>query len=202
MLIFFGIRSSEVLNDEIEENCTKCEAQKSLRASVHQVFFHVFWAPCFPLEKTGAIYCTNCKVVVPQERLIPHFKELYLKVQRKARAPWWSFLGPMIFVVMIALIIVGFKVSEGYTKDYINDPHKRDLYEVVTEDGNYTLYFVKDVSADSVYVLVSEYQTNLSSGLVNLESERFNPEEHPLSKKDLKSMYDKRKILDVKRSRW
>jgi hypothetical protein len=202
MIVFFGIRSSEILNDKIDENCTKCEAQRTLRASVHQKFFHIFWAPCFPIEKTGAIYCTNCNVVVPQERLIPHFKNLYLQVQAKAKAPWWSFLGPMFLVFIITVLIVESKIKSSYSEDYINLPEKKDLYEVVTEDNNYTLYFVKDVSNDSVYVLINEYQTNLPSGLTDLESKNYKPEVYAISKKDLKSMYVKGDILDVKRSRW
>ncbi len=202
MLIFFGTRSVEVLNEKIEEKCGKCETENSLHASVHQVFFHVFWAPCLPIEKTGVIYCTSCNAIVPQERLIPHYKNLYLEVQKKARAPWWSFLGPMLLVLMIIAGIIGGSISDSYSADYILDPKKKDLYEVRLDDGNYTLYLVKDVSTDSVDFFIHEYQTDALSGLEQLKSKRFALDVYTMSKKELKKMFDEGDIMDVTRARW
>ncbi len=199
MIIFFGIRSGEIYKDKIEETCPTCNTKDSLQATVRQTFFHVFWAPCFPVEKSGYIQCTNCKTAVASDRLIPHFKTLFLEVQAKARTPFWAFLGPMLFLLLIGLIIIESEVKSIYTEKYVNAPQKRDIYEIRTEDYNYTLYFVKDVSTDSVFVLKNQYQTDMESGLTDMRYQKYDETVYSISKKDIKAMYDKGELIDVER---
>lgn len=84
----------------------------------------------------------------------------------------------------------------------IMDPQKGDVYEIRKDAKQYTLYKVDSLAGDTVFVLVNQYETNKSSGLYELKSkgdEAFIQEAVPLTKSDLKNMFDGGIIIDIER---
>ena len=78
-------------------------------------------------------------------------------------------------------------------------PMPGDIYEMATENSQYTLLKVSRVQGDSVYVHINEYETDKQKGLSQLRDKPFSPEEIAFTTQTLRVMQKEGKILDVER---
>jgi hypothetical protein len=78
-------------------------------------------------------------------------------------------------------------------------PRPGDIYEMATENKQYTLLKVDRVQGDSVYVHINEFETDKKSGLSQLKEQPFSKEEIVFTQQTLRVMLQEGKILNVER---
>ncbi len=78
-------------------------------------------------------------------------------------------------------------------------PQPGDIYEMATENSQYTLLRVSRVQGDSVFVNINEFETDKKKGLSQLREKPFAKEEIAFTRQTLRVMQKEEKILDVER---
>jgi hypothetical protein len=201
-MISYGTRSKLIGTETIFEKCPSCEKQTSFDIYIYQKYFHIFWIPFFPLERTVASQCSNCKQVAQSKNMTGAFKTACESVKRNGKTPIWMFSGLGLVAIIIVWAIVA---DQQETKDqarYIQSPKVGDIFEVKVKEQSYTIYKVDAVTNDSVYVLMNDYETDERTGFDHLEDTKKNnyPEDsYGYSKVEIRQMMDSGIILKVVR---
>ncbi|OQP67561.1 hypothetical protein [Niastella populi] len=78
-------------------------------------------------------------------------------------------------------------------------PQPGDIYEMATENSQYTLLRVSRIQGDSVFVNINEFETDKKKGLSQLKEKPFAKEEIAFTRQTLRVMQKEGKILDVER---
>ena len=78
-------------------------------------------------------------------------------------------------------------------------PQPGDIYEMATENSQYTLLRVSRVQGDSVFVNINEFETDKKKGLSELREKPFSKEEIAFTTQTLRVMQKEGKILDIER---
>ena len=201
-MIVYGSRSKQLAKEITTEKCANCDTHSSIEMYVFQRYAHVFWIPLFPVGKTIATQCNHCKQVLKQKEMSSSLKQVAYNLKSTAKTPIWMFSGLALLAILITSAVISDNKKKERNALLITAPQSGDVFEVRTEDNQYTLFKVEDVQADTVLVLVNNYQTNKSSGLSEIKSKgekAYSDEIYTIARKDLKDMFDKGKILDINR---
>lgn len=201
-MIIYGSRATELASQPIPDKCTNCGTTNSLRMNIFQKYAHVFWIPFFPIGKAAFTDCENCKQVVEKKQFSPGLHERYQNLSINARRPLWTFSGLAMLTAVVVWGVVGSQQTEARNAAIILTPQAGDIYEVKIDYRQYTLYKVDDILGDTVLLLISQYETNKSSGLRDIKkkgSEAYYEDPLPLHKQDLKTMFDEGHIIDIDR---
>ncbi|MEP6675942.1 MAG: zinc-ribbon domain-containing protein [Ferruginibacter sp.] len=201
-MIVYGIKAKELLKETLLDKCPNCGTQNSVDLYIFQRYFHIFWLPVIPVGKTAVSQCSNCKQTLKLKEMPEALKLSYDNVKTKTKTPVWMFSG---LALILVIIIVG--ISEARMKDEKNSklilsPQKGDIFEIKISSSRYTLYKVDEVSGDSVFVRINNYETNLSSGMDELKRKgdnEYSEDEMSISKSGLKKMLDDGEIMNVDR---
>jgi hypothetical protein len=59
-IIFYGWRTVAMGADDILVSCPSCEGTTTADIMVYSKYFHIFWIPMFPFEKTALTVCAGC----------------------------------------------------------------------------------------------------------------------------------------------
>ena len=199
-MIIYGSRSKQLLKENVLEKCAHCGTQ-NMDVHIFQRYAHIFWIPFFPIGKMAVSQCNNCKQVLKQKEMPATLqKEINYTLNTKTKTPLWMFSGLALLVILITSMVIDSNKKNERNAALILAPLSGDVFEVRTEDNQYTLFKVEAVQADTVLLLVNNYQTNKSSGLIDIKSKgekAYSDEIYTIAKKDLKEMFDKGKILDI-----
>lgn len=201
-MIIYGSRAKHLATQQSPEACNSCGTQNSVQLHVFQKYAHVFWIPFFPIGKTAASECQHCKQVLKSGEFTPTTKITYDNVKRESKTPVWMFSG---LALLVAFII--FSSYQGNQRDkrkaaLVLAPVAGDIFQIKTEDNQYTLYKVADVQGDTVFVRFNQYETNKASGLYELKSKgdsAFSQLAVSILKSELKKMLEKGEITDIER---
>jgi hypothetical protein len=199
-MIVYGTKAKQLAKESLTDKCPNCGTQNSLDMYVFQRYAHVFWIPFAPIGKTGVSQCDHCKQVLKQKEMPTPLKASYDNVKAQTKTPFWTFIGLALLVVLISSAVVSNKNKTAQNAKLIEAPQKGDVYEVRTEDRQYTLIKVAQVSADTVYVREHKYTTNKASGFSEMKrkgDEGYQEEVTAFNKKELKVMFDKGDIIDI-----
>ncbi|UYQ94707.1 hypothetical protein MKQ68_06335 [Chitinophaga horti] len=101
--------------------------------------------------------------------MLPVLKKAYESVKRRTRVPMWTYCGSMLLVLITAS---SFFVSQRHvfqTASMARSPEAGDIIKIRRDSGTYTLYKVMTTTPDSAYLLMSQYETNLVSGLMTIK---------------------------------
>jgi phage terminase large subunit GpA-like protein len=93
-------------NERISETCPHCQNHDTLSVHVFQRYAHIFWIPFFPIGKTGASQCSHCKQVLKPTQMPAGVRLAYDNVAARAKMPYWTFAGVVVFGVLIILAIL------------------------------------------------------------------------------------------------
>lgn len=201
-MIIFGTRAKVLSSDMQPLNCANCGTNGSVHLHFVVRYFHIFWIPIFPVSKKGVTQCTHCKQVLNENQIPAAIKYEYFAAKKSAKTPVWLFTGLMLFGALIIFGMFSAGANKKQNLAYINDPKVDDVYEVKVDGGDYTLYKISKVTADSVEVLVHNYFAQKSSALSKMKRKFGNSYSETtlsFSKPQLKAMFDKSDILDVDR---
>ncbi|MCW3085199.1 MAG: zinc-ribbon protein [Bacteroidetes bacterium] len=199
-MIIYGWREKQTATQEITDPCNNCGKPFSMSLHVFHRYFHVFWIPLFPIGKTVKSHCSACGITNEKRDLPEAVRLSYKNMPRKNRIPVWMFAGP---IIIAGCVSVGFIKDEFNKKEYANmiqQPLKGDIYKVKTDDGNYTLYKVQSTSADTVNILLNEYQSDNAKDIDQLKSMGYNDTALAVLRSDLQDMLQKGDIIGVDRN--
>jgi hypothetical protein len=105
-IIFFGWFSVATGTDEIFVKCASCEETTTADIMVYSKYFHIFWLPIFPFEKTAMTICSRCGL--KREGISLDSKSILNSKEVKAhfKHPWWTYIGVMLFGLLIVSAII------------------------------------------------------------------------------------------------
>jgi len=170
-MIIFGLRSGTLKSNEGPlADCAHCHSSQTVHLYFYVRYFHIFWIPLIPLYKTGVSQCSHCKQVLDKAQMPPHLSAGYTAARKKAKIPlkYYSWLIIVFLFVLFAVFAVLFENKD--TKTWLQQPKPGDIYEM-KEDGLYTLYRVKAIKGDSIFVNPHEFTADKLSGLRKLKSD-------------------------------
>lgn len=203
-MIVYGNKATKTGHQNLfGTKCSHCGTRDSLEMYTFSRYFHLFWIPVFPYKKEAVTQCNHCKQVLNKKEFPSELLSQYEEMKTTAKTPYWQYIGLLIFGGLILLLVFSIQEDDKRDKAYLAAPKAGDIYEIKTTDGAYTLYKVSQVTADSVYVLFNQFQSNKISGLRKSEmtatSSFIQEDPMPIAKKDLATMKEKGEIQGVKR---
>ena len=200
-MIVYGTKTKERAKEHLIDKCPKCGTQNSIDIHVFQKYAHVFWIPFFPLGKTGVSECDHCKQVLKLKEMPASLRTAYDNVKVQTKTPVWTFSGLALVAALITFIIISDKKKAEKNAQLIVAPQTGDIFKIKTKDSQYTLYKVDHVKGDSVFVQVSNYETNKITGLNGLKKKDYSVDVLGFSKTELKQMLEKGEITDIERNK-
>ena len=203
-MIIIGYKATKTGHQHLfNSKCSHCAVKGEMEMNTFSRYFHVFWIPFCPYQKDAVTQCNHCKQVLHKKQFSAELESEYAQMKVNAKKTYWQFTGLGLFILFIMIVI--YSVKEDNKRDllYLTTPQKEDIYEIHTAEGNYTLYKVSKVTADSVYVIFNKFESDKITGLTQSkmnESDSYNEDDYlPIAKKDLLQMKDKGEIRAVKR---
>lgn len=198
-MIIYGTRNKELAKEHLVDKCPNCGTQNSIDIHLFQKYAHVFWIPFFPMSKTAVSQCDHCKQVLELKQMPPALRASYDNLKAQSKPPVWMFSGVALVIVLIAAIVIGDKQKDEKNAQLILTPKAGDIFEIKTQDNQYTLYKVSQVQVDSVYVQANNYEVNKLSGLNELKTKTYSEDVYGFSKGELKKMVEDGEIMDIDR---
>lgn len=224
MFISYGTKATLLSTKPIMTSCPNCGKLNTMHMSVYQWYSHIFWIPFFPARKQGVSHCSNCMHTIYQKQFNFALQEHYARLRTQVKTPIWTFTFSIIIAFSCALYIIYLNHHDKQNALNILNPQKGDIYEVKFSNSGanqkfenarsifsltlpptnffdkFTLYKVDSVGADYVYLIPNKYETNLDSGLDELNNDTsFEVESFYMSKEELKTHFDEGDILDIDR---
>lgn len=198
-MIIYGWRTTPIGNEDLGSKCSHCGTMLSVQVFVYQKYAHVFWIPAFPIGKTGGSNCSHCKQTLKPKEMPQDLKLSYDNLRTRSKTPIWTFSGLAIFLLLVSWGIFAARQSAAANAKMILAPQPGDVYEVKQGPSSFTLYKVSRVEGDSVHILHNMYESNKRSGLSGLLNKEYDPEPEVLAKSQLKELFDKGTIDDIRR---
>ncbi|QWX84215.1 hypothetical protein H0I23_00765 [Cellulophaga sp. HaHaR_3_176] len=201
-MIIFGTRSAHIETKQLPNIvCPKCTTQGSTMISIYRRHLHVFWIPTLPIGKTGTSHCQHCKQSLHANEMPTSLEREYKNLKTKAKGPIWQFSG--LFVVTALIVLVGFAVNIDNKNNsiYLDNPLIGDVYEYQIANKQYSTMKVVEVSNDSLFMSLNDYEINKSTRIYKIDK----PENYPqltfgFSKQEIKELYISKKIIDINRN--
>jgi len=201
-MIIYGTGKKKISSETAMEKCPNCGNQFCVDVIIYQKWFHLFWVPIFPNGKVGVSQCSKCNQVLMANQMSPNIKMTHDHLLKQAKAPIWTYSGIALIVGLMVFFTISDFMNDAKNKKFVLAPQKGDVFEVKTKDNSYTLYKVVKVEDDSIFVWLSEYETNKASGLADLKRKgdgAYSLVIFSFSKNELKEMYDNGELLDIDR---
>lgn len=202
-MIIYGSRTTHLTTDKVDEPCTNCGTSGSVYMNVYQRYAHVFWIPLFPVGKKAVSQCQHCKQALKTEEMPHSYRQAYKELKTGVRTPLWTFIGLVLIAGLVGMGVMSSKRQSERNAVYIGSPQKEDVYEVKLGEGQYTLYKVQEVTGDTVYLLLHQYETNKITGISDLKKKGDTgysyDEVLAVTIPELKRMHEKGTIIDVER---
>ena len=203
-MIIYGSKANHIATELTQGKCDSCGTQGSVYLSVFHKYAHIFWIPFFPIGKTAVSQCQHCKKVSKLNEFSSATRMDYDNLKSQRKTPLWMFSGLALVAIFIVFTSYESSVNAKRNAARILAPMEGDIFEIKTEDNQYTLYKVARVEQDSVLIRFNEYQTNKSTGLIDLKRKgdaSFSELMFPIAKKELKTMLEKGEIMDIERNK-
>jgi|GEM_PF-4307806 len=197
-----GVLSRRIFHKQIPDPCPSCEATHTLQLEVKQGFFFFAFFPFFPTGRTISANCTKCGNVFSQFAFTPAMSRRFLSLAHDIKTPWWTWLGTGFLAVVMVGGLISKSINDNRNLEYIQQPKIGDVYELKTDNGEFTLLKVTKVDKDSIEVVENEFSTDRQSGLVKLKREKgedYIDIPFALPRKDLSRMLKDETILNVDR---
>ncbi len=202
-MIFYGTNSSKVLAEQLDRvTCINCNEQ-SVAMVTFSKYAHVYWIPVFPIGKTTATECINCKQSFVGDAIPEPYKEQVNYQKTKASTPIWHFAGLMVIAAAIIAGVISSYQNDKVIRANVLAPLVGDRYEIKYAPSEYSMWKVTAINADTVYIVPHMYVVNKASGLNKSnfgENTEYDEEEaFSLTTASLLELVEEGKIRDVLR---
>ena len=201
-MIIFGSKAKQIAAETSPDQCPNCGASNSVQFYVLQKYAHVFWIPFFPTGKSIVSQCSNCKQALRLKEMSSSMALSSDNLKSQSKTPVWTFAGLALVVVLVTLGIINDKKKDEKNAKLVLAPQRGDIFEIKTEENQYTLYKIDEVQGDSVFIRINNYETNKLTGLDDLKRKgqnAYSEDVFSVTKADLKKMLDKGEVIDIER---
>jgi hypothetical protein len=201
-MLVYGRKAKLLAAETYTGKCAHCGAMTSVQISLVQKYLHVFWLPFVPIGKTGVSKCSNCKQVLKLKEMPIAYADVYDVLKQQVKTPPHMYSGVVVLGLIISAAIYEDIQNGKKNALLITAPQKGDVYEIKTDEDQYTLYKVDGIHGDTVFVLKNEYETTKESGLAGLKQKgdaAYSRETVELLKQTLQKMLDDGEIIDIDR---
>jgi len=201
-MIIFGSNTKQIAAETSPDQCPNCGAGNSVQLYILQKYAHVFWIPFFPTGKSIVSQCSNCKQALKLKEMPSSMVLSSENLKSQSKTPVWTFAGLALVAVIVTLGIINEKKKDEKNANLVLAPQAGDVFEVKTDQNQYTLYKIDDVQGDSVFIRINNYETNKVTGLDDLKRKgenAYSEEVFSITKTDLKRMLDKGEVIDIER---
>ncbi len=201
-MLIGGNRVTELVQETLLGNCPNCGTKDSVQIHVFQRYGHIFWIPCFPMKKTIVSQCTHCKQVLNLKSVPSNIATESDTFKSQIKTPIWTFTGSALFVLLISLLFYTTNEHDKKNATLILSPKSGDIYDVEIKEDQFTLFKVDHIKGDSVYVRINQYETDKSSGLMNIRKKGddvYSKDLQSISFLELKAMFERHEIIDIER---
>jgi hypothetical protein len=125
----------------------------------------------------------------------------YRAIKSEARGPIWQFTGLALLTIFIAWMSVSISKENEREKEYIAAPMNGDVYHYKVDLGRYSCMRVVFVTPDSVHVALNEYETNMRTGVNDInKNENYSGDIFGISRSGLLELYETKEIYHVERA--
>lgn len=206
MIIIYGVKAKHLSNGVLKNvHCPHCNADADMRYSVYGRYAHVFLIPFMKSGKTAVTECDNCKKTYDLRKLPKPIKEQFRNRDKhdEPRLSAWYNTGLIVALLLItAAVSVG--IWEGHETDkkikaYLHDPKQGDVYHISFERGHYSTLKVDRITADSVELFINSMETNLYSGIEQIDIPDNYTKSRMFSKQELNKMREDEVIYQITR---
>jgi hypothetical protein len=201
-MIVYGRKAKLLATETLTEKCPGCGMLAGVQLNVVQKYAQVFWIPFIPIGKTGISKCSNCNQVLKLKDMPPSFQASYDTLKAQAKTPVYMYTGIILLAALVGIAVYKSNERDKQNAVFIAAPQKGDIFEIKTQEGQYTLYKVETIKGDTVFVHPHNYETDKATGLAGLKRKgdtAYAAETIELLKPELKQMLEKGDILDVDR---
>lgn len=199
-MILYGTKATHRKTEYIADSCPACGTSNTMQMNVFQRYAHIYWIPFFPIGKTGVSQCNGCQQVLKFNEMTPALKMSYYNIKKQIPVPFWTFSGALALVVIFAGAAYAGRQKSDKVSKMITALKKDDILHVKLKDNAFTLLKINKVAGDSIYFVANKYQTNLESGIDDLEGKEYESEPEVITTAELQAMDKKDQILDVERN--
>lgn len=105
-IIFYGTKVVPVGVDESFVKCPACETHQHADIMVESHYYHIYWVPIMPYDKTALIICQKCGLKRNRMEISEHWFSNHREIKSKFRHPWYAYIGVAIILSFIGLIIL------------------------------------------------------------------------------------------------
>jgi hypothetical protein len=180
--------------------CPSCNTKGEMIFSAYSNYAHIFWIPIFPFSKSVYSHCKHCKQALETKEMPSEFRTYVTELKSSVRPPIWTFTGMFLIAGLVSWSFYTSGKNADNNKLYISSPQVGDIYEVKTESKAWTLFKVKEVNADTVFILFNKFEVDKLTGLYKIKKdENFEAEATPMIKSTLLDMFNNGEIYDVER---
>ena len=201
-MIIYGTRSQHLKSSQPPSMvCPHCGQTGTTVLSVYSKYAHIFWIPIFPVGRTAYSQCAHCKQVLEQNKMSPELQRESNNLKAQTRTPIWQFAGVVLIAALVGFSMYASGQAAKDRQEYIANPMTGDIYNIKTEDKNYTTFKIVSVTADSVFVSPNKYETDKSTGIYKInKAENYLDESYGISRSTLKQMLQDDTIYGIDRN--
>ena len=165
--MIFGTRASNIGDFDIpNSHCGYCQNGDIQRVSVFGSYLHIFWIPVFPLGRKAVAECTNCQRTIEQKEFYPELKKQYQENKKKAKRPFWHWLGLAVVGLAIALLSLLIATSESDPRSSLLSADESSMEYNPTMESDSISYKIKQVfdtfAADEIDPSQFKYLTKIT----------------------------------------
>ena len=200
-MIFFGTGSANLEAVKARNaTCKHCKKDETIYINIYRRHTHIFWILVFPLGKNGNSYCSHCKEVLRPKHMSENLKMQYKNIKGNAKGPLWQFSGLALLVCFIGFAIYAGARDKQNTKKYLDSPVVGDIYEYRANNGSYSTMKLRNITNDSLFLSLNDYEIDKRSRLYKIDKEQNYPETtYGYSKVEITLMQAEGIILEINR---
>ncbi len=201
-MVFFGTKASRIKDGQINNvTCPNCENQTSMTYSIFGKYAHIYWIPAFPVGRENIIECNSCKQTYKVKELPEHLKQKFEFEKQGAKTPLWYFSGLAIIACLISFGAWSSSQNKTNNEEYIKAPQIGDVYSIeASQNGYYSSIKVTDVTQDSVYVIINDYEIDRRTKISQIDkAENYTTQIDSYSKEEIINLYDENVIYEIDR---
>lgn len=199
-MIFYGTNASRLKDGRLNNvTCPNCNNNTTMNYSVFGKYAYIYWIPIFPTGKENVLECTSCNKTYKLKELPEQIKHKF-ETEKYNGIPFKHFAGLGIIAVIVCIAMYLGKQHEEDVEKYIHDPQVGDVYTLEGEQSGYhSAMRITEVTADSVYALMSDYEYNTTRLRDLNKDENYSSEMYAFSKEDILTLFAEEAIEDIHR---
>ncbi|WP_299890019.1 zinc-ribbon domain-containing protein [uncultured Lacinutrix sp.] len=200
-MIFYGTNASRLKDGRLSNvTCPNCDNQTHMTYSVFGKYAYIYWIPFFPIGKENILECDSCKKTFKLKELPQQIQNKF-ELEKHTGVPIKHFAGFGVIAIIIAFVMYSSSQNKANNLKYINAPEIGDVYSIDgSEKGYYSTMRVKEVTSDSIYLIVNDYEVDKKSGINDIDVDKnYTNEEYHISKAGIIELYNNETIFEIDR---